>query len=426
MDNSNTPIIKNVLPDPSSGEVNNVDHLVAAFFAACQPLEKEMYIFVDARTNARYCECHISANTLINLSTTDVPLDPEEQPEYRANREIVTSHQAFDAMKSDAIKRRSFSNIVLEYNTEYVLESPLKIIGGQHRFEAIKLAQGREINEHHGIKVYFGLTAEQRLDAQLTSNTVIAVSTDLFDRMQETVKGPDLRNWCQRIGLLEEGQDFADKRQRGMQITVRAARTFILNYYRGQSVSSQRFASTDTTPSVCKSGQTDHEWEGIRNSHPDLWKDTGLEYAGRRFSSLILTQRKAFAKNSTGRRDSKNVDYEEKALNFAILSSWAFVAGLLQGNEARLLRHYDLDSVKNRDPLNATALAKGRHKTDPENYRGLGYRTDAKERGRLVELFYLQADKGDGITSSLIDIAIKKHHLKQAQLEVAAAEEDEE
>jgi hypothetical protein len=31
----------------------------------------------------------------------------------------------------------------------------------------------------------------------------------------------------------------------------------------------------------------------------------------------------------------------------------------------------------------------------------------AKERGRFVELFYLQAEKGDGITAPLIDLAMK-------------------
>jgi hypothetical protein len=66
-------------------------------------------------------------------------------------------------------------------------------------------------------------------------------------------------------------------------------------------------------------------------------------------------------------------------------------------------------------------LPKG-HKTDPENYRGLGYRTDAKERGRLTELFFLQAEKGDGIAKSNIDVAIAKFHAKQAALEVAKLE----
>lgn len=422
---NNTFVLKNIIPDSPTGHIADVTNLVTAFFETCRPLEREIYVMVDARTNARYCECHILANTLVDLATTDVPLDPEEQPEYRANREIVTSHQAFDAMKADARQRRSFSNIVLEYNTEYAVGYPLKIIGGQHRFEAIKQARSGNINEYHGVKVYFGLNAEQRLDAQLTSNTVIAVSTDLFDRMQETVKGPELRNWCQKVGLLDEGQDFADKRQRGHPITVRSARTFILNFYRGRNVNVKRFPETDTTPSVCKSGQIDSDWEELRSLNPDLWENSGLEYAGRRFASLVVVQRRAFNKNQSTKKGSRNVDYEEKALNFAVLSSWAFVAGLLQENDVRLKRHYDLDLTPGKDPLNASALAKGRHKTDPENYRGLGYRTDPKERGRMVELFYLQAEKGDGITSALIDLAIKKYHLKQAHLEVAAAEEGE-
>ncbi len=80
------------------------------------------------------------------------------------------------------------------------------------------------------------------------------------------------------------------------------------------------------------------------------------------------------------------MDFQEKATNYAVLSAWAYVAGLLSGNEKRLKRHYELKTTKNKDPLNAAALAKGKHKTDGENYRGLGYRTDAKERGRFVEL----------------------------------------
>src|SRR5208337_4268665 len=97
------------------------------------------------------------------------------QPEYRANREVVADHIAFTSMKEDGIKRRSFSNIVAEFTTEFDEATALKIIGGQHRFESIKEALNGGIDELHGIKVYFGLTSEQRLDAQLISNTVIAV-----------------------------------------------------------------------------------------------------------------------------------------------------------------------------------------------------------------------------------------------------------
>mgnify|MGYP001319184936 CR=1 FL=1 len=236
--------------------------------------------------------------------------------------------------------------------------------------------------------------------------------------MQETVRGPELRDWCQRVSLLEDGQDFADKRQRGAQITVRAARTFILNYYLGEMSATSDFDKTDTTPKICRSGVGDPDWDQIRTKKK-FWKDAKLEVAGQEFAELVEAQRKAFqSKNKKG-----NIDFQEKALNYAVLSGWAFTAGLLHGNNTRLSKHYALKNQSGRDPLNAAGLAKGRHSTDSENYRGLGYRTDAKERGRFVELFYLQAEKGDGITTSLIDLAIKKYHAKKAILEVQRAED---
>ena len=71
--------------------------------------------------------------------------------------------------------------------------------------------------------------------------------------------------------------------------------------------------------------------------------------------------------------------------------------------------------------MNVGALVKGRHKSDTDQYRGLGYRTDSKERGRFAELFFLQAEDGSGITKANINIAIMKYHAKQAQLEVEKA-----
>jgi hypothetical protein len=133
--------IKNIVPS-GLDTVPNVDALVEAFLGTLDPLEASdlVHVLVDARTKARYCECHILASKLVPLSTTDVPLDPEDQPEYRANREIVTSHYAFEKMQQDAKERRSFSNLVTEFTTEYDPDHPLKIIGGQHRYEAIKEA----------------------------------------------------------------------------------------------------------------------------------------------------------------------------------------------------------------------------------------------------------------------------------------------
>jgi hypothetical protein len=109
-------------------------------------------------------------------------------------------------------------------------------------------------------------------------------------------------------------------------------------------------------------------------------------------------------------------------MNAAVLSAWAYVAGLLSGNEVRLTRHYALSDTAGRDPLNAVELSRARHRTDPDTYRGLGFRTDPKERGRMVELFSLQAEDGAGISKRGIELAIAKYHAKQAQLEVVKVE----
>ena len=179
-------------------------------------------------------------------------------------------------MAEDARLRRSFSNIVAEYTTEFGDDAPLKIIGGQHRFEAIKMALADGIDEYHGVKVYFELNMDQRLDVQLISNTNIAISADLFDRMQETVKGPQLRDWCQSVGLLAKGQDFADRRSRGGPITVQFARTFVTNYFRGKTVSAEGFDTTDTTPVLSPTGEYDSAWDALRTAHPNMWKDMAL------------------------------------------------------------------------------------------------------------------------------------------------------
>jgi hypothetical protein len=226
----------------------------------------------------------------VPLSTVDVPLDPEDQPEYRANREIVTSHYAFEKMQQDAKEQRSFSNLVAEFTTDYDPDHPLKIIGGQHRYLAIKQALANSVDEYHGVKVYFGLDSDQRLDVQLISNTVIAVSADLYDRMQETVRGPELRDWCQKVGLLPAAEDFADKRARGGALTVRNARTFIVNYYAGVDSSSEDFAKTDTTPFIAKSGEEDGQWEATRSRKPSIWKDAKLRKPAR--NSLRSLRRK--------------------------------------------------------------------------------------------------------------------------------------
>ena len=375
---------------------------------------------VDQRTGARYCECHLKGSAIISLGTTDVPLDPEEQPDYRANRDIVVNNAAFQTMIRDAKQRRSFSNIVAEYTKEFDSEHPLKIIGGQHRFEAIRAALPDGIDEYHRVKVYLGLDMTQRLDVQLISNTNIAISGDLFDPLQqETFQGPELRDWCQAVGLLQGEEDFADSYERGGPISVKMARTFITNYFKGTTVNAKQFDLTDTTPIVCPTGGPDAMWEKLKADKPKLWSDAELLQAGKEFAALVTAQRSAF-KNK--KKPKPKPDYPEKALNVAVMSAWAYVAGMLRNNVTRLKRHFALRNATGKDPLNASALADGKHKTDADNYRGLGYRTDPRERGRFSSnCSIFQAEDGKGITPSAIDIAIKQYHVKQAQLEVLKA-----
>jgi len=404
-------------------DISSLSELIKDFAEACDPSERSRILLMqDKRTSAKYIECHILASKLVPLSTIDVPLDPEEQAEYRANRDVVEDHVAFERMKEDALLHRTFSNIVCEFTRSFDSDHPIKIIGGQHRYTAIKDALSKGVDELHGIKLYFDLDTDQRIDTQLISNTNIAVSTDLFDRMQETLAGPQLREWCQAVGLLEPKQDFADKRARANPVTVRAARSFIINYFRGAEVDPKNFDATETIPLLAKSGANDGEWDALKKAKPGLWTDAKLIAAGKAYVKLIDAQRLAFTPAKPGQKNKgQQADFAEKALNFAVLSAWAFVAGVLRDNQVRLDRHFGLADQAGKDPLAAAALAKGRHRTDPENYRGLGYRTDGKERGRLVELFFIQAEDGGGINTGKIDLAIKKFHAKEAHLEVAKA-----
>jgi hypothetical protein len=144
--------------------------LIDDFLTQCAPLEGKARLvqMTDARTDAQYCECHVLGSKIVEFGTTDVPLD-DDQPEYRANRELEEGSAAFNQMIDDAKKKRSFSNIVAEWKRD--TDAPLKIIGGQHRFEAISAAVAESVDVYHGVKVYFDLDMQQRLDVQLISNT---------------------------------------------------------------------------------------------------------------------------------------------------------------------------------------------------------------------------------------------------------------
>lgn len=89
--------IVNKVPKDLKDQAADVDDIVREFAEACGPVEaSRLLVMVDAKNGARYCECHLSAQTIVKLGTIDVPLDPEDQGEYRANRDIVEDHVAYE------------------------------------------------------------------------------------------------------------------------------------------------------------------------------------------------------------------------------------------------------------------------------------------------------------------------------------------
>lgn len=267
---------------------------IESFVNSFQPLEKNsLTLLRDHRTQAVFIECHISASKITRFGTTDVPLDADASADYRANRDVVADHAAFEQMRNDALEGRRFSNIVAKFVEGETL--PLKIIGGQHRFEAVKEALEGGVDVEHGVKVYLQLDNEQRLDVQIISNTNISVSKELLDRMYKTLAGAELREWCQRCGLLEKKQDFADKPGRGNPITVKEARSFICNYYLGKAIPDTEFSKRDTTPQLVDSGKRDPKiWKEAKQNNPDLWSDKKLQAAGKAFAALRTSQMEAF------------------------------------------------------------------------------------------------------------------------------------
>ena len=145
----------------------------------------------DGKSQAYYIECHLLASDAVPLADLDAVLDPDEQEQFRLQRELQTSNPAFLQMCEDAIGKRQFADIIAEYDTSYRPDTPLKVLGGQHRLEAMKRAfENQQTSRYHGFRIYFGLTVDQRNEIAQIANTNIAISLDLLDRMQETVRGP--------------------------------------------------------------------------------------------------------------------------------------------------------------------------------------------------------------------------------------------
>lgn len=293
-------------------------------------------------------------------------------------------------------------------------KNPLRFGGGQHRSKAIQEAFiRRKVSRYHGFRVYFCLSKEQRSELALISNTNIAVSNDLFDRqLEETLVGPYLRQWCVKVGLLNQNEDFPDVGSRSEKITTQGARTFIVNFYKGQGKGQQiRSDQVDYNvyePYLCRSGVVlDAEYQALIDEKQEaLWTDEALIQVGRAFANLHDAQYKAIKESKYNRRG-----FRLKALTPAVIASWSYISGLVQHDRSRLNNHLAIPPLSRgaTDPLNSLDMSKFKHDQDPPTYRGLGARSDVKERQRLAQVFLARSRTQDSpIDRTLLNRAVSQ------------------
>lgn len=354
-----------------------------------------IFVFQDKASGAYYVKCSILASDAARLCDLNAKLDLEKEETYRANRELYLTNQTYKKMVSDAKAGREFNDIIVEYTRDYNPETPLKVWGGQHRVSAI--TESLEQSErHHGFRIYFCLSTSQRAEVALISNTSIAVSNDTFDRMiEETKFGDRLRKWCQLVGLLERDEDFPDVGARAERITVKRARSFIVNFYlgreRGIALGDKELDRNVYEPHLVQTGTAggvtvDHLYEKYMKQNAIL-HDPELRKAGERFRALHNAQYRSIVDKETKIKNTKA--FRNKALVESVLCGWSYIAGLLQCAPERLEIHYRVPKTSRNvmDPLNAEEMSKYKHDSDPPTYRGLGTRSALKDRQRIAQLF---------------------------------------
>jgi hypothetical protein len=398
---------------------------ITYFYNNVETLEKKLgqklILLYDRKTSAIYTVCHVLAETLTNKMDCDVSIDPEFQSEFRANRELQPENPIFKRMIEDGKKGRQFSDIIIEYDKHVKPELPLKVLGGQHRAEAIKRALPE--NGWHGIRVYFNLDKDKRTELYIVSNTNIAVPPDLLDRLDEQglVPPSKLRALAWEIGILKKSNDFGERKvsDEESDVPVKTMRTFVVDFYDGKGYKGG-FDNEAIIPDLCHAGGYDDAYEKYIELYKkiDFLKEKDLLEAGRNFVKLHKKQFEMASKMDVkGKKE-----FRIKALTPSVVSSWAFAAGVLQGDRKRLEKLYDLPNVSSRtDPLNASAMAEARlEDIDPPTYRGLGTRSSPGERGRMLKLFLMySASPKTGIDKEKCLAAIQQFHADEATAKAA-------
>jgi hypothetical protein len=257
----------------------------------------------DKKAKVYFVECHIAADILDANMDLDAVIDPQNQEDYRANRALQLDSPYFKQMIEDAKKGRQFSDIVVEYNTSYKPELPLKILGGQHRTSAIQKAL--DVRKYHGVRVYFNLDVNKRVELYRISNTNIQVPDDLLDRLDEQSLHPPgtLREFAHEIGLLKKDADFNERKslEASDMPTVRMLRTFVVNYYHGRNYEGKDFDLDAIVPYLCTVGGMDSEYKKIFDKQPQFKMDKELLEAGKEFAKLHKTQYDIIDKSSDAR-----------------------------------------------------------------------------------------------------------------------------
>ena len=398
---------------PKKNVIKSIDNFLNAFQPNEVKMGTKLLLYFDEKSGAYYLMCHLDGKVLAQHCDLEASLDAGEDDEiYKLNREITEDQAAYKLMEGDAQNGRSFEDLVLEYETSYHPQKSLKVYGGQHRLRAIIEAQHVKGSVLHGVRVYFDLSREQKVEIATVSNTSIAVPNDLLDRMREQLIGSELRDWCQMVGLLNMGVDFSDRRSPDTP-TVRIARTLLVNFFLGLDA---KQLDDFHQPIICKSGGIDEQYLTVRSRIN--WNDEGLKEMGKQFARLHKLQRQSVL----DRQENKNAEFARKALSLSIVSSWAYAAGLFQRETSYLNTHYSIpeSSSPPEDPLNAKALSEARLKpTDPDTYRGLGTRSSPNELGRMLEVFLVLATKASKkrITKELANAAIQSYVAKRAVYE---------
>jgi hypothetical protein len=392
-----------IIFDSNATKNSKVEKAVEDFLRAVTPLEAShnmpIIVFQDGVQGSYYIKCSLLAEDAQRLCDLNAKLDVKNPESYRANRELLLTNATYLKMESDSSNGREFNDIIVEYNTKYDQSTPLKVWGGQHRISAIKKG-GKEMNRYHGFRIYFLLTKEQRTELALISNTNISVSNDTFDRMvEETIFGNALRNWCRKVGFLKEGEDFPDTGSRSEKLTVKRARSFIVNFYlgkeKGDSITSDNLDRNVYEPYLATSGVTiDTKYQSLMKSYKIL-EDSDLVKAGKKLFALHTAQYEAVKNPKTNTKNRKA--YRNKVLIESVLTGWSYVAGLLQNHPERLMNHYRIPKTmaKIPDPLNAEEMSQYKHDQDPPTYRGLGTRSSLKDRQRIAQLFLAKSREKD-------------------------------